>query len=146
MLLLLGIAAGAVTLRLERDDRRIVQREATRFAGAIEQAIAIAQWQGATLGVSAEGPSYRFWRQDGAAEWHVITEDETLTPHALPDGFDVHAERFAGGAVAPYSILPLRATGRNDPYDVALSSANWTAHIAADPLNRVRFDVLAREH
>ena len=143
--MLLGIAAGAITLHLEHDDRRIVQREATRFAAALEQAIASAQWQGQTLGVSGEGASYRFWRQDGGAEWHVITEEENLAPRALPEGFDVHAERYAGAAVAPNVILPLRATGRNDPYELALSSPNWTAHIGADTLNRVRFAVIARE-
>ena len=58
----------------------------------------------------------------------------------------MRAERYAGGAVPPNVIVPLRATGRNDPYELALSSPNWTAHIAADPLNRVNFAVLGREH
>ena len=81
VMLLLGIVAGLVTLRVERDERRMLQREATRAAAALEQAIALAQFQAVTLGISAQGASYRFWQRDGDAR-HL--PDPALHPR-LPD-------------------------------------------------------------
>ena len=144
VMLLLGIVAGLVTLRVERDERRMLQREATRAAAALEQAIALAQFQAVTLGISAQGASYRFWQRDGDAEWHVITRDETLAPHALPDGFDTRPQHYAGAAVPPDAILPLRASGRNEPFDLVIATRDWIALISADPLNRVSFRIAPR--
>lgn len=142
VLLLLGITASLVTLRIERDQRRELQREATRFAASLEQAIAIAQYQAVTLGVSAQGSSYRFWRRDGDGQWHVLTSNETLAPHDLPEGFAARPLHYAGASVAPDAILPLRASGRNEPYDLVIATRDWLASVRADPLNRVSFEIL----
>jgi len=144
VLLLLGIAAALVTLRIDRDDRHLLQQEATRFAGALEQASATAQWQAITLGVSAEGGTYRFWRRDGDGQWHVIAQDEVLAPRALPEGIEIHPQHYAGAVVPANAILPFRASGRNDPYDIAMITRDWIARIASDPLNRVSFDIAPR--
>lgn len=74
VLVVLGIAASIVVFQLAGDDRRDVQREAKRLAGALEHAAAVAQWSGETLGVSAEGGVYRFWRRgtnDSSSCWAV---------------------------------------------------------------------------
>lgn len=144
VLLVLGVAAALVTLRLDRDDRHALQREATRFAGALEQASASAQWQGSTLGVSAEGNAYRFWRRDADGQWHVIAQEDALAAHALPDGMEIHPQHYAGAAVPGNAILPLSASGRNEPYDVAIVTRDWVARVASDPLNRVSFDIAPR--
>lgn len=144
VLLLLGIAAALVTVSIDRDDRRLLQKEATRFAGALEQASASAQWQAITLGVSAEGGTYRFWRRDADGQWHVITQDEVLAPRALPQGLEIHPQHYAGALVPGNAILPFRASGRNEPYDVAITTRDWIARIASDPLNRVSFDIAPR--
>ena len=141
VLLLLGIMASVVAVRAEQDQRRILQREATRFAASLEQAIAMAQYQAVTLGVSAQGSTYRFWRRDGDGQWHVITATEPLAPHMLPDGFDARPQHYAGASVARDAILPLRASGRNEPFDLVLATRDWLARIRADPLNRVRIDI-----
>lgn len=146
VLLLLGIAGALVTLAIDRDDRRIVQQEATRFAGALEQASATAQWQAVTLGVSAEGAAYRFWRRDADSEWHVIARDEVLAPRALPQGLEIRLQHYAGAPVPSTAILPFRVSGRNEPYDVAIIGRDWIASVASDPLNRVSFDIAPRSH
>ena len=51
-----------------------------------------------------------------------------------------HAPRVAntpGKTVAADAILPLAASGRNEPYVIELDSAEWRALLVADPLNRV---------
>ena len=68
VLVVLGIAAGFLVANLASDDRRAAEHEAVRLAGALEHAVAAAQWSGDTLGVSADGHAYRFWRRDAATQ------------------------------------------------------------------------------
>ena len=63
VVVIIAIASGVVLANLDGDDRGRTEREAKRLAGALEHAASLAQWNGETLGVSAEGGFYRFWRQ-----------------------------------------------------------------------------------
>ena len=50
-------------------------REARRFAGALEHAATRAQARAETLGASAEGNAWRFWRRDAdTGRWQVLAE------------------------------------------------------------------------
>jgi prepilin-type N-terminal cleavage/methylation domain-containing protein len=60
VLVVVGIAASLVAANIGNDDRRDIQREAKRLAGALEHAAALAQWSSETLGVSAEGRCVSF--------------------------------------------------------------------------------------
>jgi type II secretion system protein H len=133
---IVAIIAALASANLDSDPRRATEREAKRLAGALEHAAALAQFRRATIGVSAEGNLYRFWTRDGD-RWVALSGDDVLAAHALPAGFRVAARRYAGTPVAPDAILPLRASGRNEPYDVVLSSQALTVVVSADPLNRV---------
>ncbi len=44
---------------------------------------------------------------------------------------------FAGRSLPADAIVPLRASGRNEPYAFALSGKTSRIVLAADPLNRV---------
>jgi len=137
---ILAVAAGSVVLVLDRDERGQVGREARRFAGAIEYAAARAQMRGETLGVSAEARGWRFWLRDGEGRWAPLAGDEALAPRALPDPLTVAAVAYAGRAVEPAAILPLRASGRNEPFAFAVVTPRWRATLASDPVNRVTVD------
>lgn len=139
VLVVLGIAATVVVVRLGGDERRDIQREARRLAGALEHAAAVAQWSGETLGISAEGRVYRFWRRDASDHWSAFAGDETLAPRTLPPGLTVVPTSYAGTPVAPDIVLPFRASGRNEPYSLTLTSPAGTIAVSADPLNRVAF-------
>lgn len=144
---MIAIAAIAVSLavaNLADDGRRATEREAKRFAGALEHAAALAQWQRATLGISAEGALYRFWSRDASDRWMPLTGDDVLSPRTLPSGVTVAAAHYAGAPVEPNVIVPLRPSGRNEPYDFLLSSPVSTFVVSADPLNRVAFVPSAR--
>jgi len=55
----------------------------------------------------------------------------------LPDPVDATAVAFAGQAPASDAVLPLRASGRNEPFAFALTTPAWRTLILLDPLNRV---------
>lgn len=138
MLIVIGLAAGLVYANFDSDPRRAVERESARLAGALEHAALLAQWKGETVGVSASGNAYRFWRRAaGASTWEPISADDVLQPRVLPAPLSVTAREYAGLPVAADAILPLRASGRNEPYVIQITSPEWFTQLAADPLNRV---------
>jgi type II secretion system protein H len=138
VLVVLGIAASLIAANLEGNERRGTDLEARRLAGALEHAAALAQWRGETLGISADGRGYRFWRRGADDRWSALADDDVLAPHTLPAGIAVAPATYAGAAVTADAILPFRASGRNEPYALMLGSPAWSVHITADPLNRVQ--------
>jgi general secretion pathway protein H len=134
---ILAIAAGTIALVLDRDERGTVAREARRLAGALEYAAARAQMRGETIGVSAEAPGWRFWVRGADGRWVPLAGDDALAPRALPSPLVASAVAFAGRAIDGNAILPLRASGRNDPFAFALATPQWRAVLASDAVNRV---------
>jgi hypothetical protein len=141
VLVILALAGGLALLELDRDERGTAAREAKRFAGALQYAASRAQWRNETVGVSAEGRQLRVWRRDAAGErWLPLTDDEVLAPRLLPEPETAAALAFAGQRIAPATVVPLRSTGRNEPYAFVLVTAAWQVTLAADPLNRVAIE------
>jgi general secretion pathway protein H len=134
----IAIASGFVIVNLGGDDRRATEREASRLAGALEYAAARAQWRSETLGVSADGAGYRFWRRGPDNRWTAVRDDDVLVPRALPAQWTVAPVSYAGAPVAADAILPFRPSGRNEPYALQLASPAWSLVVAGDPLNRVQ--------
>ncbi len=146
VLLVLALAAGLAYARFESDPRHDVEREGRRLAAAVEHAASLAQWRNQTLGVSVGGATYRFWRRDHVASgdrWVPLTDDDVLAPRSLPDGVTAAALQYAGQEVPADSILPLAASGRNEPYTMEISTQEWRALIVADPLNRVALSAIS---
>jgi len=138
VIVVIGIAAGFAVALAAPDARDMSAREARRFAGALEYAAQRAQWRSETLGVSAEQRVIRYWRRDpDSGRWQLVVDDDVLRAHALPDPLDAMALAFAGRAVAPNAIVPLRASGRNEPFAFALAAPGWRTVVALDPLSRV---------
>ncbi len=134
---IVAIAASIAVVAFGTDERGTAVREARRLAGAIEHAAALAQWRNETLGISAEGGGWRFWRRTPEAQWMILTDDDLLRARALPSPLTVGALAYAGQALPPETIVPLRPSGRNEPFTFALVSPDWQIVLAADPLNRV---------
>ena len=139
VLVVLGIGLALVSANLGGDDRRELAREAKQLAGALEHAAALAQWRAETLGVSAEGSAYRFWRRADDDRWVAFSSDDVLAMRALPAGMTVRPATYAGAPLAADAIVPLRPSGRNEPYVLRLDSAGGHVVIASDPLNRVGY-------
>jgi hypothetical protein len=140
VLIVIGVAAGLVYARFDADPRQAIEREGLRLAGALEHAAQLAQWQSETLGVSADGGVYRFWRRTTSADgdrWTPLDDDDVLAAHALAPPLFAGASEYAGRPVAANTILPLRASGRNEPFAIKIDAAQWRVVLVADPLNRV---------
>ena len=135
----IAIASAVVVANFEGDERGKMEREARRLAGALEHAASLAQWQSETLGVSAEGNVYRFWRRRGDGVWTLLDDDPVLAPRALPPEFSVTPASYGVAPVTVDAVLPFRASGRNEPYSLLLANPGWNVLVAGDPLNRVHF-------
>jgi general secretion pathway protein H len=137
VIVILGIAAGLAVVAIAPDERELSAREARRFAGALEYAAKRAQWRNEMLGVSAARRVVRYWRRDVVNDrWQVVDDDDVLRTRALPEPLDAMAVAYAGRALASDAIVPLRASGRNEPFAFALSTPAWRTIVALDPLNR----------
>jgi general secretion pathway protein H len=134
---ILGLAAAIGYATLERDDRGTLDREARRFAGALEYAVQRAQLRHETLGVSAERTQWRFWRRGDDGRWQPLAGDDALAARTLPPPVTANVASYAGRSVADDVIVPLRASGRNDPAAYVLRAGTYAATVATDPLNRV---------
>jgi general secretion pathway protein H len=138
---LLAVAGAVATLALVPDERGILEREARRFAGALEYAALRAQLRHETLGVLAvvgdSGSGWRFVVRAADGRWQPVAGDDALDAHALPPSVAVQPLAYAGRDLPADAIVPLRASGRNEPYAFALRSTRFDATVSADPLNRV---------
>jgi type II secretion system protein H len=138
VIVVLGIAAALALALVAPDERDVSAREARRFAGALEYAAQRAQWRSEMLGVSASGRVLRYWRRDPANDrWLVVDDDDVLRAHALPAPVDAMALAYAGRGIASDAIVPLRASGRNEPFAFVLTTPRFRTMVALDPLNRV---------
>lgn len=137
VIVIFGIVAGLAVAFVAPGERDLSTREARRFAGALEYAAARAQWRDEMLGVSADGRVVRFWRRDAANDrWLPVDDDEVLHAEMLPSAMQAIALRYAGRAPAPNAIVPLRASGRNEPFAFLIETPGFRTIVALDPLNR----------
>ena len=139
VLIVVGLAAALVYARFDSDPRADLEREGRRLGGAIEHAALLAQWHNETLGVSAVGGNYRFWRRgaNSSDDWSALSGDEVLATRTLPTSLAVAVRAYAAQPVAADAIVPLRASGRNEPFVIELAAAEWHILLFSDPINRV---------
>ena len=137
VVVVLGIVSGLGVALVAPGERDVQSREARRFAGALEYAAARAQWQNERLGVSAGHGAVRYWQRDAAGErWLPLAGDDVLAVQVLPPPLDAAAVAYGGRAVPPDAIVPLRASGRNEPLAFALATPRFRTEVVLDPLNR----------
>ncbi|MCC7325997.1 MAG: prepilin-type N-terminal cleavage/methylation domain-containing protein [Burkholderiales bacterium] len=145
VLVILAIGSGVAIVAYDASDRDRASREAHRFAGAIEHAAALAQVRAETLGVSADGRAWRFWRRPaGGDQWLPLSDDDVLSPHTLPAAMTLTPSTYGAVALDLRAIVPLRPTGRNEPFSFVLDARNARVVLAADPLNRIAITVSPR--
>lgn len=136
-LAIVALASGAAWLAWRGGGDTSLRREATRFAGAVEYAAQRAQWRHEDLGVSAGDGGWRFWRRDRERNaWIPLVDDDVLAARALPSGIRLAAASYAGRAVESDALVPLRASGRNDPATFVLDAEGRRLRVDTDPLNR----------
>jgi type II secretory pathway pseudopilin PulG len=134
---IIAIASGITVLAWRGDPRVDAEREARRFAGALEYAAERAQWRRETLAVQADGRGWRFLRRADPTHWATIVDDDVLSARVLPAPLSILPTQYAGQPVAAGAVIPLRASGRNEPFAFVVDGGSTRLVVAADPLNRV---------
>ena len=139
VLVVIAIGVSVATLAFDGSDRDRAAREARRFAAALEHAAARAQARSETLGASAGEGAWRFWRRDDeSGRWQPLaSDDEVLASRTLPVDIRIAPTTYAGRSGAPDVIVPLRPTGRNEPFTFEVQSRDARIVLEADPLNRI---------
>jgi len=139
VLVILALGASIAVVAFDGGDRDRALREARRFASALEHAAARAQVRAETLGASSDGTAWRFWRRDPEnGRWEPIGEgDDVLAAHALPESMTLAPTSYSGRPIDAQMIVPLRPTGRNEPFTFELAARGARFVLSADPLNRI---------
>ena len=112
VLIVIGLGAGLITLRMGQDSAATLRQESERLRSVLEHAAQLAQWRRAPLVWEGDTAGYRFLspQPDGTLREET---DETLARHVFPESM---RDRVA-------LVLTSEA-------------GSWT--LSGDPLNRVR--------
>lgn len=87
-LLIMGLLAGLASTFIRPDDRVRLRIESERLAQLLDLAATEARLSGKTLAWSADGTSYRFWRQEQDG-WTELIRHDTLHARSLPEGMRI---------------------------------------------------------
>ena len=113
VIVIIAIAAGIVVVdRATATTASASSAKRARLAGALEHAAALAQWRAETLGFSADGAAYRFWRRATRHDrWSRVADDDVLARARAAGAMALSSMSYAGRHRSPpTSIVPLRAT------------------------------------
>lgn len=157
VLVIFGIAAGLIALRLLPDDAERARREAEATAALLERAADEAERTGRPLAWHPDGERAFFESPDEAGKWTVLADDPDFGPRTLPAGLRWGALRFRVPAGTPSAQAAPAPPGASDagnllvrvpflpgqtvpPFDVALQAAEAGAWLHGDALGRVRVE------
>jgi general secretion pathway protein H len=93
VVLIMGLLIGLVRVVVQPDARGQLRVEAERLAQLLDLAAAEARLSGQTLGWTASGPAYQFWRFREETGWLEIIDNDLLRARVLPPGMTIAALR-----------------------------------------------------
>jgi general secretion pathway protein H len=91
VVLIMGLLVGLVRVVVQPDARGQLRVEAERLAQLLDLAAAEARLSGQTLGWTASGPAYQFWRFREETGWLEIIDSDLLRARVLPPGMTIAA-------------------------------------------------------
>lgn len=141
VLVIIGIMAGLVGVRMMPDDDRVLRNEAQRLALLLEQTRDQAVASGEPIAFSVEQGRYRFWTLDAGNQWAPRDGDELLQDRPLAGGVQLAALQVNQASLATSERLLFLPSGGSAPFtaDLVLNAAH--ARISGDSLGRVRVEV-----
>lgn len=141
VLVIIGIMAGLMGVRMMPDDDRAVRNEAQRLALLLEQTRDQAVASGEPIAFSVERHHYRFWALDAENEWVPRRGDDVLQDRPLTDGVQLAALQVNDVSLAAGECLLFLPAGSNAPFIADLVRNTAHARIRGDSLGRVRVEV-----
>ncbi len=146
VLLVLGIAAGGVSLAVESSRTHDPQRAVEQLRLSLEAAAAQARIRGRRIAVELVPDGYRFVELDRNGEWRRVTDDPVLRDRILPDG--VRWMSFGAGTQSTRDTdkLPQRRiefSTRAPRFRLQLSHAGAVHTLESDLSGLVKLDTKA---
>ena len=142
VILIMGILVGLVSVVTRPDARGLLRIEAERLAELIDFAATEANLTGRTIGWSADGKGYRFWRVRDET-WSEIRDSDLLRERTLPPGMtiaDLRVEnmRPQGGRrlqfipYAPPIVFTINLALEAEHYAVAVAAGGSVRAVAGE--------------
>ncbi len=91
VILIMALLVGLVSVSIRPDARGLLRIEAERLARLIDLAASEASFTRKTIGWTANGPTYRFWRGREDSGASGIRNDDLLRERELPAGMIISA-------------------------------------------------------
>ena len=142
VVLLIGLTVALVTVKLQRDDRQIVNDEARRLAALLAQARDEAITTGASLGWRGAINGYAFLRRGAERNWQPFTEGEVFRKRVLPDAMQFAAIEIAGRTAGSEEVLVFSSTGVVPAFRMILAYGAERVSVTADNPARIRVERL----
>ena len=138
VLVIMGLLAGLVTVIARPDERGVLRIEAERLAQLLELAVAESHLTGKSIGWTANGPGYRFWRLREDTGWSEIRDSDLLRARTLPQGMTISGLRVEN--MRPQGVMRIEFTPYAPPLffviEMSLGAARYA--VAASPGGDVR--------
>jgi general secretion pathway protein H len=132
VIVILGLLAAAVSIKLAPDARQSLREEAVRLAAVLTHARDEAITTGAALAWQRTDTGYRFVQRAPDRSWVAITDDPGLRPRSLPGGVRFTAIELAAGQPGAEPFILLSATGTHDPFRITLALGEHATRVSSD--------------
>ncbi|MBI3148662.1 MAG: hypothetical protein HYZ17_09150 [Betaproteobacteria bacterium] len=142
VMLVLGIAAALVSVRLVASDRDRGLRLAQELAVSLEHAALAAEWRGRNILWRHQEAGWTFLieeRGEGGASWQPLRDESSLAPRSLPEGMRIVGFERAGLALVEPRLL-FATHGINDPFSLHLGLGEQVWRLSGDALGRVKVE------
>lgn len=141
VIVVIGVSASVIVLRLFPDERNLLRKEADRLIILFQYAQNEAVRRGEPIGISFGGERYAFWLQQGVGSWQIYEEGPLLKSGRLADGarFTSMLIGQAGNADASTRLI-FSPSGECPPFAANLALNESFLRISGDVLCRFSVD------
>ena len=138
VLLIMGLLVGLVSTSTRPDERTVLRVEAERLARLLELAAAESSLTGKSIGWTADGPGYRFWRFREDDGWSEIRDNELLRARTLPQGMAISGLRVENVGAPGVMRLEFSPYGPTLSFLIEISLGEVHFRVARSPIGEVR--------
>ena len=137
VVLIMGLAAGLISVSLTPDPRALLREDAERVAQLARAAITEARMTGHAVGVTAEAGRYRFWRLT-EGQWREMRDDDLLRARALPAGTAISIRSIENRRVLSTQRLVFAPAGLSMAFEIELVSDAGSVQVTGSPVGEIQ--------
>ena len=138
VLLIMGLLVGLVSTITRPDERTALRVEAERLARLLDLAAAESRLTGKSIGWTADGLGYRFWRFREDAGWSEIRDSDLLRARTLPQGMAISGVRVENVGAPGVMRLEFSPYGPTLSFMIEISLGAEHRGVAGSPIGELR--------